>query len=69
MMMTHCTSKPEIQALFVLTKIDEIMAWEQRCETERDTRFVELGRYSAAPAKAFRLITNNLAANKGTMTT
>jgi hypothetical protein len=33
------------RALFVLTKIDEILAWEHRNETERDTRFVELGRY------------------------
>jgi hypothetical protein len=33
------------RAEFVLTKIDEILAWEQRNETERDTRFVELGRY------------------------
>src|SRR2546427_11038148 len=33
------------RALFVLTKIDEIVAWEQRKEAERDTRFVELGRY------------------------
>jgi hypothetical protein len=33
------------RALFVLTKIDEILVWEQRKETERDTRFVELGRY------------------------
>src|ERR1700730_8044088 len=33
------------RALFVLTKIDEILAWEQRKETERDTMFVELGRY------------------------
>ena len=33
------------RALFVLTKIDEILAWEQRRETERDTKFVELGRY------------------------
>src|SRR5438128_10867602 len=33
------------RALFVLTKIDEIMAWEKRKEAERDTRFVELGRY------------------------
>ena len=35
------------QALFVLTKIDEIMAWERQKEVERDTRFVELGRYCA----------------------
>jgi len=33
------------RALFVLTKIDEILTWEQRKEAERDTRFVELGRY------------------------
>jgi hypothetical protein len=33
------------RALFVLGRIDEILAWEQRNETERDTRFVELGRY------------------------
>jgi hypothetical protein len=33
------------RALFVLTKIDEILAWERRNETERDTKFVELGRY------------------------
>ena len=33
------------RALFVLGKIDEILAWEQRRETERDVKFVELGRY------------------------
>ena len=33
------------RALFVLDKIDEILAWEQGMERERDTRFVELGRY------------------------
>src|SRR5437588_9596684 len=33
------------RALFVLTKIDEILSWERRSEAERDTRFVELGRY------------------------
>src|SRR6266403_3397434 len=33
------------RALFVLIKIDEILAWERRSEAERDTRFVELGRY------------------------
>ena len=33
------------RALFVLNKIDEILAWEQRKESERDTHFVELGRY------------------------
>ena len=29
----------------VLTKIDEILAWERRKELERDTYFVQLGRY------------------------
>jgi hypothetical protein len=33
------------RAQFVLTKIDEILAWEERKEAEKDTRFVELGRY------------------------
>ena len=32
------------RAWFVLTKIDEILAWEQRKEAEKDTRFVDLGR-------------------------
>jgi len=31
------------RALFVLTQIDQILAWEQRKETERDSKFVELG--------------------------
>ena len=33
------------RAKFVLAKIDEILAWEQGREAERDTKFVELGRY------------------------
>jgi len=33
------------RAVFVLTKIDEILAWESRTDRERDSRFVELGRY------------------------
>jgi len=33
------------RALFVLSKIDAILAWEHRVDGERDTRFVELGRY------------------------
>ena len=33
------------RAQFVLTKIDEILTWEQRKEAEKDTRFVELGRH------------------------
>ena len=33
------------RALFVLAKIDQILAWEQSVEHERETRFVDLGRY------------------------
>ena len=33
------------RALIVLTKIDEILAWEARQENERDTKFVDLGKY------------------------
>ena len=33
------------RAQFVLAKIDQILEWERQTERERDTRFVELGRY------------------------
>ena len=33
------------RALEVLNRIDEILAWEARHENERDTKFVELGKY------------------------
>ena len=33
------------RGVFVLTKIDEILAWEARVEHERESRFVDLGRY------------------------
>jgi hypothetical protein len=33
------------RALFVLDKIDEILAWEKTKEREKDVRFVDLGRY------------------------
>jgi len=33
------------RALYVLGRIDEILSWERKTEQERDTRFVELGRY------------------------
>jgi hypothetical protein len=33
------------RAVLVLTKIDEILAWEKRTAQERDSRFVDLGRY------------------------
>ena len=33
------------RALFVLGKIDEILGWEKAVDQERDSRFVDLGRY------------------------
>jgi hypothetical protein len=33
------------RAQFVLTKIDQILDWEKETERERDSRFVDLGRY------------------------
>jgi hypothetical protein len=33
------------RAVFVLGKIDEILSWEKTKEQQKDTRFVELGRY------------------------
>ena len=33
------------RALIVLSKIDEILAWEKHSAQERDIRFVDLGRY------------------------
>jgi len=33
------------RALFVLAQIEQILAWEQTTNQERETRFVELGRY------------------------
>src|SRR5271163_385399 len=33
------------RALFVLDKIEEILAWEKARERERDVRFVDLGQY------------------------
>jgi hypothetical protein len=33
------------RALLVLGRIDEILAWETRLENDRDTKFVELGKY------------------------
>jgi len=33
------------RAVFVLSKIDEILFWEKATDRERDSRFVELGRY------------------------
>ncbi len=33
------------RAMDVLSRIDEILAWEARHENERDTKFVELGKY------------------------
>jgi hypothetical protein len=39
---------PEInprRAVFVLSKIDEILSWEKAKDQEKDVRFVELGEY------------------------
>jgi len=33
------------RAEFVLAKIDQILGWERQVGKERDTHFVELGRY------------------------
>ena len=33
------------RAVFVLSKIDEILAWEHSIDRERDSKCVELGRY------------------------
>ena len=33
------------RGLFVLGKVDEILCWERTIEQEKDSRFVELGRY------------------------
>ena len=35
----------EERARQVLAKIDQILAWQRETDNERDTRFVELGRY------------------------
>jgi hypothetical protein len=37
-------------ALFVLTKIDQILAWERQKEVERDTRFRRSGQVSVRGA-------------------
>ena len=33
------------RAVFVLSKIDEILAWDRAADQERDSQFVDLGRY------------------------
>jgi hypothetical protein len=35
----------EQRAHFVLAKIDQILSWEREAQNERDTKFVDLGRY------------------------
>ena len=47
------------RALFVLSKIDEILSWERTKKQQKDTRFVELGEYlGEARAKQFWRIEN-----------
>ena len=50
--LTSLTGRPWVapklnrrRAVYVLTRIDEILAWERTTNRERDTRFVDLGRY------------------------
>jgi hypothetical protein len=33
------------RAVLVLSKMDEILTWEEATDRERDSKFVELGRY------------------------
>jgi hypothetical protein len=42
----------EKRAQFVLAKIDQILVWERATDRERDTRFVELGRYLSGAGKS-----------------
>jgi hypothetical protein len=48
-LITRCPPMPPMlnrrRALFVLSKIDEILAWERDTENQRDGKFVDLGRY------------------------
>jgi len=48
-LITRCPPMPpklnHRRALFVLSKIDEILAWERAVNNQRDTKFVDLGRY------------------------
>src|SRR6516164_3945846 len=44
----HPLMEPKLnegRAVFVLGKIDEILSWEKISQQEKDTRFVELGKY------------------------
>ena len=44
----HAPTAPKLdrrRAAFVLTKIDEILAWDKSTGRERDSRFVDLGHY------------------------
>lgn len=38
-------SPPEERGRYVLAEVDRILAWEEGIEHDKDTRFVELGRY------------------------
>ena len=48
-LLTRCPPMPpelnRRRALLVLSRIDAILAWEAQHENERDTKFVELGKY------------------------
>lgn len=42
---THAPELDSRRAIDVLTKIDDLLSWQRKSETERDERFVELGEY------------------------
>ncbi len=48
------------RAVQLLSKIDEILAWEERFAQERDARFVELGRYLCEVREGQYYRVNNL---------
>ena len=41
----HASELDSRRAIDVLTKIDDLLSWQRKSETERDERFVELGEY------------------------
>jgi hypothetical protein len=41
----HAPELDSRRAIDVLTKIDDLLSWQRKSETERDERFVELGEY------------------------
>ncbi len=44
-LLTPCLTQGDNPTVFVLCKIDEILSWDKTRDRERDSKFVELGRY------------------------